>query len=79
MVLNFFVQFSLCHLKDDRVLRIAKKLFKFLDRSRLAPKYFWVTLLIDASPFMLINEDQQEIYFTSEQTYELMHCLEVSI
>ena len=62
--------------------------------SRLAPKYFWVTLLIDALPFMDNNQEQvlgddsiynvgdenedvkQPIFFSSSQTYELMHCLQ---
>ena len=62
--------------------------------SRLAPKYFWVTLLIDALPFMDNNQGQvlgddsiynvgdenedvkQPIFFSSSQTYELMHCLQ---
>jgi len=40
--------------------------------SRLAPKYFWVTLLIDAIPFLAADD----ILFGSEQTYELMQCLQ---
>ena len=44
--------------------------------SRLAPKYFWVTLLIDAVPFVACEDD--DVMFSSEQTYELMHCLQVS-
>ena len=62
--------------------------------SRLAPKYFWVTLLIDALPFLDSNngigigedsaydaEDEngvakQTVFFSSSQTYELMHCLQ---
>ena len=61
--------------------------------SRLAPKYFWVTLLIDALPFLDSNEGQisgdesmynldendaskPKIFFSSSQTYELMHCLQ---
>ena len=43
----------------------------------MAPKYFWVTLLVDALAFLCINEEQSEIYFSSAQTFELMHCLEV--
>ena len=49
--------------------------------SRLAPKYFWVTLLIDTLPFLAesvsegINEEGKNAFFSSEQTYELMHCL----
>ena len=61
--------------------------------SRLAPKYFWVTLLIDALPFLDnsrlgVGEDsiydvedengvaKQTVFFSSSQTYELMHCLQ---
>lgn len=43
--------------------------------SRLAPKYFWVTLLIDTVPFVCCED---EVIFSSDQTYELMHCLQVS-
>lgn len=40
--------------------------------SRLAPKYFWITLLIDAVPYLTSDE----VLFTSEQTYQLLQCLE---
>jgi len=40
--------------------------------SKLAPKYFWVTLLIDCIPFL--SADQ--VLFSSTQTYELMQCLQ---
>ena len=40
--------------------------------SKLAPKYFWVTLLIDAIPFLTADQ----LLFTSEQTYELLQCLQ---
>merc|ERR1711997_481792 len=50
--------------------------------SRLAPKYFWVTLLTDTLPFLadsvnecLNEENGRKAFFTSEQTYELIHCL----
>ena len=41
---------------------------------------FWITLLIDALPFLADNVTQtiQEsagVFFSSEQTYELMQCL----
>jgi len=77
-------------------LKGAATLLHSLLWSRLAPKYFWVTLLIDAMPFladslmtssesMLTAEEesapetqqqQQKVYFSSEQTYELLHCLQ---
>ena len=46
----------------------------------MAPKYFWITLLIDALPFLADNvsetiHDSPGVYFSSEQTYELMQCL----
>jgi hypothetical protein len=58
--------------------------------SRLAPKYFWVTLLIDALPFIGCggggsgggsgsSGQEQKALLNSEQTYELMHCLQVGI
>lgn len=40
--------------------------------SNLAPKRIWLSLLTDALP--LLEHDQ--VVFTSNQTYELMHCLE---
>ncbi len=42
--------------------------------SRLAPKYFWVTLLIDALPF--ISLDGGDVLLGSAQTYEILHCLQ---
>lgn len=41
-------------------------------QARLAPKQFWITLLIDALPLL----EKTELIFTSQQTYELMQCLE---
>ena len=46
--------------------------------SRLAPKYFWVTLLIDALPFISLGGDDA-VLLGSEQTHEIMHCLQVSV
>ena len=40
--------------------------------SKLAPKYFWVTLLIDCIPFLT----SETVLFSSEQTYELLQCLQ---
>ena len=58
----------------------AAELLHSLLWSRMSPKYFWVTLLIDTLPFLAENvaENMMEgkgVYFNSEQTYELMHCL----
>ena len=55
--------------------RTAANLLHSLMWSRLAPKYFWVTLLIDTVPFVCCED---EVIFSSDQTYELMHCLQVS-
>merc|ERR1719414_1582951 len=60
--------------------------------SRLAPKYFWVTLLVDTLPFLDTGSDglseemysmevendesKDKVFFSSSQTYELMHCLQ---
>ena len=48
--------------------------------SKSAPKYFWITLLIDALPFLADNvtqtiQESSGVFFSSEQTYELMQCL----
>ncbi|XP_049950357.1 nuclear pore complex protein Nup85 isoform X1 [Schistocerca serialis cubense] len=40
--------------------------------SKLAPKYFWMTLLIDSLPLLESND----IIFTSSDTYGLSQCLE---
>lgn len=40
--------------------------------SNLAPKRIWLSLLTDALPLL----EHEQIVFTSNQTYELMHCLE---
>lgn len=41
--------------------------------SQLAPKYFWITLLTDAAPLLELDD---QIVFSSDQTYELLYCLE---
>ncbi|XP_069785475.1 nuclear pore complex protein Nup85 isoform X2 [Narcine bancroftii] len=50
----------------------AAKLLLLLMTARIAPRSFWMTLLLDALPLM----EQKEVIFSMEQTYELMHCLE---
>ncbi|XP_055510012.1 nuclear pore complex protein Nup85 isoform X1 [Leucoraja erinacea] len=50
----------------------AAKLLLLLMTARIAPRSFWMTLLLDALPLM----EQKEVIFSTEQTYELMHCLE---
>jgi nuclear pore complex protein Nup85 len=56
----------------------AANLLYSLLQSRLAPKYFWITLLIDTMPY-LNNEGENAVIFSSEQTYEILHCLQVSL
>ncbi|KAJ9589474.1 hypothetical protein L9F63_017335 [Diploptera punctata] len=52
--------------------RDAAVLLVSLLASRLAPKTFWMTLLTDALPLLESND----IVFTSEDTYELLNCME---
>jgi nuclear pore complex protein Nup85 len=59
---------------DEGNYSSAASLLHSLLWSKLAPKYFWVTLLMDAIPFLTADE----LLFTSEQTYELLQCLQVS-
>lgn len=50
----------------------AADLLHSLLSSRLAPKYFWVTLLVDAIPFLQADQ----VLFSSTQTTELLQCLQ---
>ncbi|XP_055097129.1 nuclear pore complex protein Nup85 isoform X4 [Symphalangus syndactylus] len=50
----------------------AASLLLSLMTSRIAPRSFWMTLLIDALPLL----EQKQVIFSAEQTYELMRCLE---
>jgi len=59
-------------LVSDSEFSQAATLLHSLLWSKLAPKYFWVTLLIDAIPFLTANT----ILFSSHQTYELVECLQ---
>ena len=52
--------------------KTAAALLLSLLTSRLAPKQFWATLLADALPLLEVPE----VIFNSQQTYELLHCLE---
>ncbi|XP_069690987.1 nuclear pore complex protein Nup85 isoform X1 [Periplaneta americana] len=52
--------------------RDAAVLLVSLLASRLAPKNFWMTLLTDALPLLESND----IVLTSEDTYELLNCME---
>lgn len=60
--------------------KVASALLHSLLWSRLAPKYFWVTLLVDTLPFLANNVSESinassGCFFSSEQSYDLMHCL----
>jgi len=50
----------------------ATSLLVSLLSSRLAPTSFWLTLLMDALPLL----ESPEIHLNSEQSYELLYCLE---
>ncbi|XP_077388319.1 nuclear pore complex protein Nup85 [Festucalex cinctus] len=50
----------------------AAKLLLSLMTAKIAPRSFWMTLLTDALPLL----EHKEVVFTSEQTYELIYCLE---
>lgn len=51
---------------------LAGELLLSLLQARLAPKQFWITLLVDAIPLL----EAEEVIFSSSQTFDLMHCLE---
>ncbi|XP_062872524.1 nuclear pore complex protein Nup85 [Trichomycterus rosablanca] len=50
----------------------AAKLLLSLMTAKIAPRSFWMTLLIDALPLL----EQKEVIFSVDQTHELMLCLE---
>ncbi|XP_017337091.1 nuclear pore complex protein Nup85 isoform X2 [Ictalurus punctatus] len=50
----------------------AAKLLLSLMTAKIAPRSFWMTLLIDALPLL----EQKEVIFSVDQTHELMFCLE---
>lgn len=56
----------------DARFKEAGSLLSSLLTSNLAPKKFWMVLLIDALPLL----EHSEMIFSSEQTHELMHCLQ---
>ncbi|XP_061702416.1 nuclear pore complex protein Nup85 [Syngnathoides biaculeatus] len=59
-------------LYGEKRLREAAKLLLSLMTAKIAPRSFWLTLLTDALPLL----EYKEVIFTSEQTYELIFCLE---
>lgn len=60
-------------LYNDKEFYAAGSLLLSLLDSRLAPKEFWITLLVDAIPLL---ETKKQLIFSSTDTYQLMHCLE---
>ncbi|XP_060068620.1 nuclear pore complex protein Nup85-like [Ylistrum balloti] len=59
-------------LYEEKEFQAAGQLLLSLLQARLAPKRFWVTLLVDAIPLL----EAEEVIFSSSQTFDLMHCLE---
>ncbi|KAL8565032.1 hypothetical protein ACOMHN_003408 [Nucella lapillus] len=57
--------------QDKDVAGAASLLLKMLT-ARAAPRHFWVTLLMDALPLL----ETPQVVLGTNQTYELMHCLE---
>ncbi|KAF7686403.1 nuclear pore complex protein Nup85 [Silurus meridionalis] len=59
-------------LYEDKKFTEAAKLLLSLMTAKIAPRSFWMTLLIDALPLL----EQKEVIFSVDQTHELMFCLE---
>ncbi|ELT92130.1 hypothetical protein CAPTEDRAFT_228245 [Capitella teleta] len=59
-------------LYEEREFKAAASLLLALLTAKIAPPRFGMTLLLDALPLL----QSESIIFTSEETYELMHCLE---
>ncbi|XP_046584711.1 nuclear pore complex protein Nup85-like [Haliotis rubra] len=59
-------------LYEDHDFDGAGSLLLSLLSARLAPKNFWITLLMDAMPLL----EAPKVIFSSSKTYEMMHCLE---
>ncbi|XP_041364866.1 nuclear pore complex protein Nup85-like [Gigantopelta aegis] len=59
-------------LYEDGDFHAAGSLLLSLLTARLAPKDFWIILILDALPLL----ETKQVVFSSTQTYELMHCLE---
>ncbi|XP_029637665.1 nuclear pore complex protein Nup85 [Octopus sinensis] len=71
--LTFLGQYREFHkLYEEGEIQEAANLLVSLISARLAPKVFWITLLCDALPLL----ESQEMLINSQQTYELMHCVE---
>lgn len=59
-------------LYGEKLFSEAAKLLLSLMTAKIAPRSFWMTLLIDALPLL----EQKEVIFSVDQTHELMFCLE---
>ncbi|KAJ7989749.1 hypothetical protein DPEC_G00307750 [Dallia pectoralis] len=59
-------------LYGEKCFSDAAKLLLSLMTAKIAPRTFWMTLLTDALPLL----EQKEVIFSSDQTHELMFCLE---
>ncbi|KAH9520095.1 Nucleoporin nup85 [Bulinus truncatus] len=68
--LGKYREFHTLYNKGD--IRGASDLLLSLISSRLAPKSFWMTMLMDALPLLNLPE----VVLNVGQTYELLHCLE---
>ncbi|KAM5126398.1 nuclear pore complex protein Nup85-like, partial [Mantella aurantiaca] len=62
-------------LYNDRKFHEAAGLLLSLLTARIAPDYFYFSLLLDSLPLL----EQQQVIFSSDQTYRLMQCLEDKI
>ncbi|KAJ8730424.1 hypothetical protein PYW07_017462 [Mythimna separata] len=60
-------------LYKTREFKKAAQLLVSLITSKIAPEYFWETLLLDTLPLL----ESDEPVFTSNDTYEIMLCLEL--
>ncbi|XP_052759261.1 nuclear pore complex protein Nup85 [Galleria mellonella] len=60
-------------LYKNREFKKAAKLLVSLITSKIAPEYFWETLLLDTLPLL----ESEEAVFSSSDTFEIMLCLEL--
>lgn len=68
--LGSYRQFHL-HYEQGDFMEAASLLISLIT-DRIAPQRFWVALLTDALPLL----ETDEVILSSQQTYEIMHCLE---
>ncbi|XP_060760323.1 nuclear pore complex protein Nup85 isoform X2 [Neoarius graeffei] len=59
-------------LYGEKLFTEAAKLLLSLMTAKIAPRSFWMTLLMDALPLL----EQKEVIFSVDQTHELLFCLE---